>query len=386
MNDELQGGYANYHLLRSINNKISISDDLVSIFGVVFSELLQVIGGVESVIELVSNDNRTCYYGFWGCGNCVYWEPGEESNWSPVIDSLMTSVSALPDKKSFVINSELVFAELSEQNGYSGYIAVKICNANNQEDVENFVTVAVEQITTILRQKNDLQEKQRHKKRLMLERVVSSLIHDMKNPLCGVSGFVQLISLKTDSDVIRTYCDTINDSLDILNTLSIEMLDTISNRSLTLEYSEISLESLFKDILKSASEILTHSGIEADLSCSNDIVLSGDRSKLKKAFRNIINNAREAQMKGGNLRISIQKKEAMAIITIGDDGCGIPVRIHKDIYEPFFSYEKGNFTGIGLTVAQCIIKNHNGSISATSELKKGTVFTIQIPLVQGGMQ
>ncbi|WP_367618966.1 sensor histidine kinase [Pelotalea chapellei] len=68
-------------------------------------------------------------------------------------------------------------------------------------------------------------------------------------------------------------------------------------------------------------------------------------------------------------------------VTIADNGCGIPPLIKEKIFEPFFTTkEVGKGTGLGLSITYDIIKKHNGEIMVESEVGKGTVFTMRIPV------
>ncbi len=107
--------------------------------------------------------------------------------------------------------------------------------------------------------------------------------------------------------------------------------------------------------------------------------------KLNQVFINLINNAIQSIDGKGEIQISttISKKYKgkFVEISIKDTGCGIPKNIQNRIYEPFFTTkEVGKGTGLGLSISLGIIKDHHGFIEVESQLKKGTTFTVYLPI------
>jgi signal transduction histidine kinase len=111
-------------------------------------------------------------------------------------------------------------------------------------------------------------------------------------------------------------------------------------------------------------------------------VFEGDRGKLQQVFLNLINNAFAAVNDGGMIEINAKMEENSLIsITVEDDGCGIAREDLKKIFEPFFSTKTGQGgTGLGLSITYNLIQEIGGKIQVSSELNKGTIFTISMPL------
>jgi len=129
-----------------------------------------------------------------------------------------------------------------------------------------------------------------------------------------------------------------------------------------------------------------------------DLFISGDSSSIQNVLINICINSSQAMPDGGEIRIStklihIDKSQKdsgffesspgdYVNIRIADDGCGIPEEYFNKIYDPFFTTkEVGKGTGQGLSLSHDIIVNkHKGLIEVESEVGKGTVFNIYLPL------
>lgn len=103
--------------------------------------------------------------------------------------------------------------------------------------------------------------------------------------------------------------------------------------------------------------------------------------QLNQVFVNILVNAAQAMVDKGKIVIRTWLEAGKIFVAISDNGPGIPEEIRNRLFEPFFTTkEVGKGTGLGLSISYDIIKNHGGEISITSEMGRGTTFTIQIPV------
>jgi len=111
--------------------------------------------------------------------------------------------------------------------------------------------------------------------------------------------------------------------------------------------------------------------------------ISGRTGSLNQVWANIIDNAIDAMDKEGNLKISIEQDADRLMVTIQDDGPGIPKDIQSNIFDPFFTTKKiGEGTGMGLDIVNRIIRNHHGEIKLQS-LPGKTKFIFYFPLMDG---
>jgi signal transduction histidine kinase len=96
---------------------------------------------------------------------------------------------------------------------------------------------------------------------------------------------------------------------------------------------------------------------------------------------NLILNAVQAMKGGGAITIRTRATEDTCLIQIEDTGCGIPPDVLPRIFDPFFTTKAtGEGTGLGLSVSLGIVERHGGQILVDSEVEKGTVFTIRLPI------
>ena len=116
-----------------------------------------------------------------------------------------------------------------------------------------------------------------------------------------------------------------------------------------------------------------------------DVSLAGDRIYLEKLFSNIISNAIFYGKEKGSIIINAKKDKKYIIITIKDNGIGIEKEDLPNIFNRFYRAEnardtKREGTGLGLAISKWIVESHDGNIEVSSVIKKGTTFTISLPL------
>ncbi len=111
--------------------------------------------------------------------------------------------------------------------------------------------------------------------------------------------------------------------------------------------------------------------------------LAGDAEKLKQVFMNLLINARQAIHKGGRIvvNVGLDGSGQQALVTVADDGPGVPADIREKIFDPFFTTKPtGQGTGLGLSVSYGIIEDHGGTIEVAGASPSGAEFRIRLPL------
>jgi signal transduction histidine kinase len=243
----------------------------------------------------------------------------------------------------------------------------------------------------ILNQKREqAEERARHERELemmhseklaSLERLTSGITSEIGNPLTSVLSFVRILMDMEEDEFKKETLETIffhvNKIADIQKQLSgfSKMPSTELKSCKVNKVVENSLSLIQYD--ERVQNITVVRDLASDLPA-----ITSDGDQLSQAIVNIILNAADAMPSGGTLTIRSRMKDDRIMIDFEDTGVGI-AREHLDrIFDPFFtSKEKG--TGLGLAVSHSIIKKLNGSLTAESELNKGSRFTISLP-VNGG--
>jgi two-component system phosphate regulon sensor histidine kinase PhoR len=115
------------------------------------------------------------------------------------------------------------------------------------------------------------------------------------------------------------------------------------------------------------------------------VYVQGSRYRLEQAIVNLLANAVKFNRPGGNVRAEVQRNGTEVHILISDTGVGIPSSDLPRIFERFYRVDKARSrevggTGLGLSIVKHIVERMNGRVSATSQLGKGSVFTVTLPL------
>jgi signal transduction histidine kinase len=111
----------------------------------------------------------------------------------------------------------------------------------------------------------------------------------------------------------------------------------------------------------------------------NPVMAMIDERHFKQTLLNVMLNATQAMTQGGELILSVKQQDGWAVIDVMDTGPGIAPEKAARIFDAYYSTKPGG-TGLGLAIAKRIAEAHGGTISLQSEVGKGTVFTIRLPL------
>jgi signal transduction histidine kinase len=150
-----------------------------------------------------------------------------------------------------------------------------------------------------------------------------------------------------------------------------------------LRKERIDLLVLFEELVQSHS-LLQGKPVSFHLTGEGPAFIQGDRLHLQTAFHNIIDNAAKYSFGSADIHIDIVENNRDCIITIRDNGMGIPPQYIKNIFEKFFRVPQGNIQpvkgfGLGLYYVSSVVKKHSGNITVHSRLQSGTEFIITLP-------
>jgi signal transduction histidine kinase len=209
--------------------------------------------------------------------------------------------------------------------------------------------------------------------------LVAGLAHEIGTPMGVIQGHAnQLESAVSDEDAkwrLRTIQEQVSRISKIIQTL-LNMA-----RPGKAQQVPVSLKSVIETTLAFLSEKFSSRSIEASSEIDSTPSVLGDPERLQQLFLNLFMNAVDAMPDGGELQVALESTaDGQIKVTVADEGQGIPERDLQRIFEPFFtSKEAGTGNGLGLMVAQGIVKDHGGSMEVTSEQGHGTEFQILFP-------
>ncbi|MFV8828832.1 two-component system sensor histidine kinase NtrB [Alkalihalobacterium sp. APHAB7] len=206
--------------------------------------------------------------------------------------------------------------------------------------------------------------------------LAAGIAHEINNPLTTIKGFLQL--WKEGSIYYPDHYSIFESELDRIAMISNELLTLGKPLSQQVKLNDLSA------ILRSTTEIFQQDAQTKNIQISCKTIESTcfvlcNEAQMKQVFFNIIENGIDAMEDGGEMIVDTSISDQNVVVTISDDGKGIPSEILNKIGEPFYTTkEKG--TGLGLMVCYGIVKQYNGEIFVSTKVGAGTTFTIKLPL------
>jgi signal transduction histidine kinase len=208
--------------------------------------------------------------------------------------------------------------------------------------------------------------------------VASSIVHDFKNGLFVVAGHAQLLQMLAGDETIQHHLGEILKAVDRLTLLSTDVLDYSKVREPRLETVDLAdyLGALVEPLQPRAREA------EAVLRCQGPSCAAElDRNRFARVVENLLANSLDAMagMEGGVVDLTWEPTRDGVAIRVEDNGKGIPRKVLKRIFQPFFSHGKTKGTGLGMATVKKIVEEHKGRVEVESEEGKGTRVTILLP-------
>ncbi|EIJ80652.1 PAS/PAC sensor signal transduction histidine kinase [Bacillus methanolicus PB1] len=209
--------------------------------------------------------------------------------------------------------------------------------------------------------------------------LAAGIAHEIRNPMTSIKGFIHL--MKSDFGDKKEYFDIMSSELERIEQILSELLILAKPQISKFEQKDVRILLTQVITLMDAQAILNNVEIVTEIQ-PEVTHIHCDENQLKQAFINYIKNAIEAMPTGGKLVIQIRKKENKRMIfRFIDQGIGMPKEILSKLGQAFYTTkEKG--TGLGFMVSKKIIENHSGEVHIESEVNKGTIIEVNLPLTQ----
>jgi two-component system OmpR family sensor kinase len=212
--------------------------------------------------------------------------------------------------------------------------------------------------------------------------------HELRTPLTVMRGEIELaLRGKLRPQQYRTVLES---SLEeILRMTSITdnllLLAKAEQGTLDVHFSEVNLQSLVDELYEDSEVLAEQKHIAVSLQENAPITIVGDRDRLRQLFLNLVDNAIKYTPEGGAVTLATRRHNGTALFQIHDTGIGIPPGDVEKIFNRFYRVDKARSreqggTGLGLSIAKWIAELHRGTITVTSEVNKGSTFTVTLPL------
>ena len=226
-------------------------------------------------------------------------------------------------------------------------------------------------------------EMMRKEKLSLIGTMISSILHDFKNPFSIIMLGAHIIEQRHGADDPKTkeICKNIDAQLRRMMDMASD-LGSFARGDSEIQIRPVSIHNLFQQFKELHSPFFHEENVSIEMH-ANRVSLEADANKLLRVLQNLVENAIEAihqSKKPGKIVINATDKGQTIYISISDDGPGIPDEIQSRFFEPFVTHGKNSGTGLGTAIVRSIVDAHHGNI-IFSTTRAGTMFTIQLPKV-----
>ncbi|MBI5740423.1 MAG: PAS domain S-box protein [Nitrospirae bacterium] len=279
------------------------------------------------------------------------------------------------------------------KDGTHSFISVKFPLRDSQGHIYGLGAMC-----TDITERKKLEEQLRQSQKMeAIGLLAGGVAHDFNNILTAIIGYANIVKMKTEKDSpVKGNLDQIIASSERGAHLTRSLL-AFSRKQLIIPR-PLDLNIIIRNVQKLLSRVISEDIDMQVVLDENPVLILADSGQIEQILMNLATNARDAMPHGGTLTIKTEIKaigeqfirehgfgepDRYALLSIADTGAGMDEKTRERIFEPFFTTkEVGRGTGLGLAMVYGSVKQNNGYITVTSELGKGTVFYIYLPLIK----
>ena len=295
------------------------------------------------------------------------------------------TITASTDVRGFSIDSADFRKLLSERGSIS--LAIMKGIARIVRDSNNsFVSELRGRNRELMKANQDLKDTQRllvRTERLSsLGKFSSMIIHDLRNPLSVIKGYVDMLEFRLESsgdEDLRRFASQIRRETIRLTGLTNEWLD-YSRGEIRLSYSPARAADLFDQVRQNLETNLAAKELNVSWTSTFDGKLMLDTERILRVLINLVDNAYKACSRGGRINVEARKEDDNLRISVKDDGIGMDSETQRHIFDPFYSKSERGGTGLGLHIVGTVVSAHGGTVDIQSASGTGTEVSFTLPL------
>ena len=217
----------------------------------------------------------------------------------------------------------------------------------------------------------------------MIGELVSSIVHDFKNPLQSILMSADLMCDEmSDSEDRLHYGEIIERQVMRVIAMSDDVLDFVRG-DVHLRMNPMNPVTLVRELVETCQPAFSEQNVE--LSCGFERVediptIVADDQKIWRVLQNLIGNAKDAMPNGGKIDVRVSHRQGYVLIEVEDTGGGIPDEIRDTLFDPFVTRGKRNGTGLGLAIVRSMVEAHDGFVTYSVNEGVGTTFSVRFPV------
>lgn len=223
------------------------------------------------------------------------------------------------------------------------------------------------------------------------DQFLTNLNHELRTPLISIKGFTELMleeDMGSINDAQKNAIDAVLRNSERLRNLLESLLYVSGEHTKNIKYSMVPLcpKMIIEEIIEALNVAITKKGLTIETDIQKNLpMIHGDIDHLKRMVNHLLDNAIKFTPTGGKIMVSALSDSESVIVNIEDTGIGIPKELLPSIFSRFYQVDgstrrKYGGTGVGLHICKKIIEAHKGSISVSSKIEKGTIFSVKLPI------
>lgn len=272
--------------------------------------------------------------------------------------------------------------KVEREGGDPIYLGINTSCIKSDTDESVGLSVLLTDLTAIKKLQDEVAENQRLAD---LGELAAGLAHQLRNSMAAILGYGRLLRKAAPTE------GQLGDWADGLLSETAETSDMITRfldfaRPLNAEEHAIDLTETLDSAMRVVQTLADETGVAVQLSPlpAERVTIHGDELLLKQVFANLLQNAVEASSRGAQVTATVRRVSAGPnvgrwLVSIADEGCGIPVENQQRIFHPFFTTKDAG-TGLGLALARKIVVTHGGSLTLQHSSKSGSTFLVSLPV------
>ena len=318
---------------------------------------------------------------------------GRLSHYLPVlvfigIGSLLVALLMSTALQSAVTRPILAIARIAREIGTRRDFSLRV-RKETQDETGQLVDAFNSMLVEVGEAERSLLESNRRK-----DEFLATLAHELRNPLGPIRNAAQYLRLKGGDAESMLSLEIIERQVQQMTRLMEDLLDIsrITRDTLELRVSDFTVRELIRDVTEATQFGAHEAGQDLRVVIEDpDRVLHADRARIVQVVSNLVNNAVKYTPAGGRIELSARAAHGDLVVTVSDDGIGIPRDKLGHIFEPFSQLDRSlektrGGLGIGLALSRRLVLMHQGTISADSRGPgQGSTFRVVLPIVTDGV-
>ncbi|MFN0107060.1 MAG: heavy metal sensor histidine kinase [Bryobacteraceae bacterium] len=222
-----------------------------------------------------------------------------------------------------------------------------------------------------------------------IRRFSTDVSHELRTPLTAIRGQLEvaLMTARSEADFRDAIVNALEDVDRISNIVrALLLLSQAETGQVTLHLHQVDVTAVVEELVEQFSASAKEAGLAMESELEPGVSIRGDRTQMDRLVTNLLANALKYTPPGGHVWVRLRLDGDNAVITVADDGKGIPRESLPHIFDRFYRVpgeDPNSGLGLGLSFVNWIVKAHGGHLEVNSEIGRGTTFTITLPVNPG---